>query len=57
MTYVGEEGHFGLVGLLKLACQGEQLVALFLKGGTLTCETFAGAATGAVEEIERQHEA
>ena len=57
MADVGEEVHLGIVGLLEFSGQGEQLVALFLEGGTLTGEALAGAATDAVEEVERQYEA
>ena len=55
MADVGEEVHLGIVGLLKFAGQGKQLVTLFLEGGTLTGEALAGAATYSVEEVEHQH--
>ena len=57
MADVSEEVHLGIVGLLEFSGQGEQLVTLFLEGGTLTGETLSGAATDAVEEVERQNEA
>ena len=56
VTHVGEEVHLGIVGLFEFAGEGEQLIALLLEGGTLAGKALAGAAAGAIEEVERQHE-